>query len=506
MAGPVAPYGGRVRQVRRGTGQVRRDAATARPDNAPRPDDGGRPDETAPPHDTARPRDTARPDDAARCHDALRPDAAAYPGETGAPGGYDTAGPESTARAGDTARAGETAAASGPGAGNEAAGSERWAPAARWWRHWWSVPAVAVAVAAVTVIGTRFAARSEYGHPSVALVVLLLVGPAALLLRRRWPGTVLVVITVTTVLYYGLGFPYGPQFTAFAVALVVAVGAGRRVLAWVCGFGALAAYFPWYALRNAGGISWTWLVGHVAAVAAILALSELFRVHQQRVAEQRRVRAERQRRRANEERLRIAQELHDVLAHNISLINVQAGVALHLMDQRPEQARTALSVIKQASKEALGEMRSALAVLRGDTYAAGTPAPGLDRLDELTARLTSAGLPVRTTVSGARRPLPVQVDLAAYRIVQEALTNVYRHARASEAVVSLAYRPDLLTVLVTDDGVGGPPATAGVDGGGNGIPGMRERATALGGSLSAGPLPGGGFRVVATFPLTGEAP
>jgi signal transduction histidine kinase len=391
---------------------------------------------------------------------------------------------------------------------------------------------VAVLVAAVSVVGTHYAAKQVHQQLDVPTLGLLFVGPVALLFGRRRPAAVLVATTVATVAYYGLGFPYGPQFTAFAVALALAVLAGYRVLAWVCSFGALLVYFLLYWAIEHGAIGWTWVLGHVATVAAILALSELYRVHRQRVAVQRRIRAERERRQANEERLRIAQELHDVLAHNISLINVQAGVALHLMDQRPEQARTALSVIKQASKEALGEMRSALAVLRGETYAAHSPTPGLDRLDELTGRLASAGLPVRTTVTGARRPLPVEVDLAAYRIVQEALTNVYRHAHASEAVVSLAYRPDLLTVLVTDDGTGEPGATrsgrepfgggaawsgggavaaAGAGdptgaGGGNGIPGLRERATALGGSLTAGPLPGGGFRVVATFPLDGETP
>ncbi|WP_280529756.1 sensor histidine kinase [Actinocatenispora sera] len=394
-----------------------------------------------------------------------------------------------------------------------------------WPARGWTVPMVAVLVAAVSVVGTHYAAKQVHEQLDVPTLVLLFVGPVALLFSRRWPAAVLVVTTVATVGYYGLGFPYGPQFTAFAVVLVLAVVAGYRVLAWVCSVGALLVYFLLYWLIEHGPVGWTWVLGHVAAVAAILALSELYRVHRQRVAVQRRIRAERQQRQANEERLRIAQELHDVLAHNISLINVQAGVALHLMDQRPEQARTALSVIKQASKEALGEMRSALAVLRGETYAAHSPTPGLDRLDELTGRLVSAGLPVRTTVTGAQRPLPVEVDLAAYRIVQEALTNVYRHAQASEAVVSLTYRPELLTVLVTDDGTGGPGATRsgetwsdgdGVDpaadggdpigaGGGNGIPGMRERATALGGSLTAGPLPGGGFRVVATFPLDREA-
>jgi signal transduction histidine kinase len=371
-----------------------------------------------------------------------------------------------------------------------------------WWGERWSLPVVAVVVAVVELVGTHYAA----GRGGAALTPvgygLVMVGPVALLGRTRWPAAVLVVTVVSTVLYYGLGFPYGPVFLAMVVAVLGAVAAGYRVLAWSCTLGGLAAYFLLYLAVQRTWPGWTWATGHIEAVVAILAVAEAVKFHRQRVARLRRARAERDRRQAGEERLRIAQELHDVLAHNISLINVQAGVALHLMDRRPEQARTALATIKQASKEALNEMRSALAVLRGDHLAPRSPTPGLDQLDELTGRVESAGLPVRTTVSGVARALPVGVDFAAYRIVQEALTNVYRHAHATRARVELGYGPDRLTVTVSDDGTGGAPETEPApDGGGNGIPGMRQRATALGGDLTAGPAPGGGFRVVAWFPL-----
>jgi len=176
---------------------------------------------------------------------------------------------------------------------------------------------------------------------------------------------------------------------------------------------------------------------------------------------------------------------------------VQAGVGLHLMDNRPEQAREALTAIKTASAEALREVRAVLGVLRPEEEAAPRqPALGLDRLDELTA---AAGLPVTTTISGARRALPAEVDRAAYRIVQEALTNVRKHAAPDAAAeVTVDYAPDELRLSVRNDG---PAPDDGEPGDGSGIAGMRARAAALGGSLHAGPLPGGGFGVTALLPI-----
>jgi len=214
-------------------------------------------------------------------------------------------------------------------------------------------------------------------------------------------------------------------------------------------------------------------------------------------AERAKAKAEQERRQASEERLRMARELHDVLGHHLSLINVQAGVGLHLMDSRPEQAREALAAIKTASAEALREVRAVLGVLRPEEEAAPRqPALGLDRLDELTG---SAGLPVTATVSGAPRPLPAEVDRAAYRIVQEALTNVRKHAGPEvTAAVTIEYAADEIVVSIRNDG-------ASVDGlgEGSGIAGMRARAEALGGSLRAAPLAEGGFLVGASLP-TGE--
>jgi signal transduction histidine kinase len=184
------------------------------------------------------------------------------------------------------------------------------------------------------------------------------------------------------------------------------------------------------------------------------------------------------------------------------LINVQAGVALHLIDEQPERAGPALAAIKQASKETLDELKSVLDALRGvdEEEAPRAPTPGLEDVGRLVARSFDAGLPVRFEESGVRLPVPAGVDLAAYRIVQEALTNVTRHAGATSVTVRLLHGEHDLTIEVEDDGRG---RAEGVNGAGSGIAGMRERAIALGGTFDAGPQPGRGFRVRASLPLDG---
>jgi signal transduction histidine kinase len=192
--------------------------------------------------------------------------------------------------------------------------------------------------------------------------------------------------------------------------------------------------------------------------------------------------------------LRIARELHDSLTHSISLIKVQAGVAVHLARKNGQAVPPALLAIQDASGEAMRELRATLGVLRADEE----PVGGLDRLDDLLTRARDAGLPTTLTVAGTRRGLPPVVDRTAYRIVQEALTNVARHAGPATATVTMSYAEDSLTVQVDDDGraaATGPPVP------GVGLVGMRERVTALGGSLHAGPRPVGGFTVRARLPL-----
>jgi signal transduction histidine kinase len=215
---------------------------------------------------------------------------------------------------------------------------------------------------------------------------------------------------------------------------------------------------------------------------------------EQRADEAERTRDEAAQRRAMEERLRIARELHDSLTHSISVIQVQAGVAEHLARKRGEDVPPALQAIQEAGADAARELRATLSVLRSTEDG---DCSGLGQLDGLLARAQAAGLPVTVTITGTERPLPPDVDQAAYRIVQEALTNVSRHAGLARACVRLHYTPEALAVQVDDDGTGDGARSAGT---GLGLIGMRERVSALGGRLQAGPQHDGGFRVRAELP------
>jgi signal transduction histidine kinase len=362
--------------------------------------------------------------------------------------------------------------------------------------------AVAVLVGVAQLGLTTLAARHRTDRLSLDLLsyLLLAVGPVALLWRWRSPAGVLAVVMGACVLYFALGYPYGPAWLALIVALWTAVTGGARRAAWVTTFVGLAVYFTLAAVvGRVEPINPATVAAHTSSLLLVLAVAELAMAGRQRRLAADRTRAEEDRRRAGEERMRIARELHDVLAHNISLINVQAGVALHLMDEQPGQSRSALVAIKQASNDALGELRSVLDVLRqGDEAPPRSPASGLAHLDSLVSGAGATGLEVRTRVEGTPRPLSAGTDLAAYRIIQEALTNVTRHAGPATASVLVRYTKDGLTVQVDDDGRG-PSSPNGT--GGNGILGMRERVAALGGDLDAGPRPGGGFRVLAHLPL-----
>jgi signal transduction histidine kinase len=366
-------------------------------------------------------------------------------------------------------------------------------------RRWAADVALAAAIAGAQLAGTYFAGRHQTDRRSFDAIAALLLttGPAALVVRRRWPVPVLLTAFVSTLLYAGLDYPRGPIFFALIAAFLTAALAGHRAVAWaVLAGGYVAFLFVGAVLRDEDPPGWVPAAGLAAWLLVLAGIGEALRIRRARMEHEARTREEEARRRAGEERLRIARELHDVLAHNISLISVQAGVALHLMDQQPDQARTALTAIKAASKEALGELRSVLDVLRqGDEGPPRAPTAGLDDLDRLVSGATAAGIDVEVRTEGTPRPLPPSVDLAAFRIVQEALTNVTRHAGPATATISLTYGDESLTVRVDDDGRG--PTS---NGSGNGIRGMRERAVALGGTLDAGPKPGGGFRVTASLP------
>jgi signal transduction histidine kinase len=250
-------------------------------------------------------------------------------------------------------------------------------------------------------------------------------------------------------------------------------------------------------------------VGWVVSVGGMAVALGMWRLHlrevEQRAEEAERTRDEVARRRAVEERLRIARELHDSLTHSISVIQVQAGVAVHLTRKRGEEVPPALLAIHEAGADAARELRATLGVLRSQDSdpAEDCDGSGLGQLDNMVTRARSAGLPVTVTVTGTRRPLPPAVDQAAYRIVQEALTNTSRHAGLADggqasACVLLHYAKDALTVQVHDDGNGFATTSAGP---GLGLMGMRERVSALGGRLHAGPREGGGFQVRAELPV-----
>ncbi|HSK91705.1 MAG TPA: histidine kinase [Euzebyales bacterium] len=367
---------------------------------------------------------------------------------------------------------------------------------------------IAGVAAWVAVGGSTFVAqRMPPQRPLDWLAYLLLIGSAgALVARRRHPVTVLVVVGACTVAFGAAGYASGGPFVLpLMVALFTAVSLGHRTPAIAVAAIFLASFVAAAALedgraREALPFVPGWTVAVLVAGEVARSRGDFHAEARRRAEEAERTREEEMRRRATEERLRIAREVHDVLSHSISMINVQAGVAVHLLDSRPEQARTALVAIKQASKDALRDLRATLGVLRHDEGEDDRdPARGLARIDELVSGARSAGVVLEVTTRGDPRALPAGVDLAAYRIVQQSVSNIVRHAGAATGTVDLAYAGGALTIVVenapgTREGDGGP-------GGGSGIPGMRERAEALGGELSAGPLPDGGFRVRARLPV-----
>jgi signal transduction histidine kinase len=364
-----------------------------------------------------------------------------------------------------------------------------------------------VLLGVVQVLGSLGAARAQPDRRPLDLlaVVLLLAGPVALatMTRARVPA-VTVVVGAVTATYLVLGYPYGPVVISLVVALVAAVLTGHRMVAWLVAGGVLLAHAVAVALDPDRGWSWGAAATALAWGLLVLALAEVARVRRERALTHRRALAEQRRRRAGEDRLRIAQDLHDVVAHHMSLINVQASVALHLRGTHPEQVDEALRVIKGASKEALVELRSLIEVLReGDGPAPRHPAATLAALDDIVERVRYAGLHLTTHVTGTPEPLPPGVELAAYRVVQESVTNVVRHSGADRAEVAVEHGPGRLVVTVDDDGSGVGDVDALVEG--NGFRGMRERAAALGGEVRLERSPLGGLRVVAGFPTVVRA-
>jgi signal transduction histidine kinase len=377
-------------------------------------------------------------------------------------------------------------------------------------RAFWLDAALAISIAGV-VLADALLASARTGGLAPLDYVLLLGGTLVLLARRRAPRTVLLVTVIGMVGYSVRAAPDAIVAVPVLCALYTVASVGHRLLAITVAT-PLTSGVVLNSLARADSstvreaiqeaiLPVGWFVA--AVVAGEVSRQRLAYVHQveRRAAEAERTREEVALRRAEQERLRIARELHDSLTHSISVIKVHAGVAAHLARKRGEQVPEALLAIQAASADAARELRDTLHVLRdGDRE---SPACGLDRLPALVARTRDAGLPVTLSVTGRQGDLPDEVDRAVYRIVQEALTNVTRHAGPATASITIARGPRALTVQVDDDG------TATVDAAqvpGVGLIGMRERVSALGGRLSAEPRPDGGFTVRADIPLPGPPP
>ncbi|MFC8276025.1 sensor histidine kinase [Streptomyces sp. NPDC057271] len=355
---------------------------------------------------------------------------------------------------------------------------------------------IAVGVAAALLV----TGLSEH-HPAMGRGllghVLLAVGGLALAGGRRAPVAVLAVTGLCAVGYQAAGFDVAA--VAFLFAVYAAMRAGHRLLTVVVSVAVLAS-LPVAALVS-GLHDWGEALAQARAALEIAwlvaagAAGEALRQAEQRADEAERTREETARRRADEERLHIARELHDSLTHQISVIKVQSEVAVHVARKRGEHVPEALLAIREAGREASRELRATLEALRDDDE---SPPRGLDHVPELVERAGRSGLQATLTIEGRRHDVPAAVGRTAYRVVQESLTNIARHADAGTVLVHIDHRPDALAIRIDDDGKATPDS---VPRPGIGLLGMRERVTALGGHLRAAPRSEGGFTVRAELPL-----
>jgi signal transduction histidine kinase len=392
----------------------------------------------------------------------------------------------------------------------ERAGGSRRLPASAW------VFDSALALLAASLPAALYVFEApDSGLPRGRFVLgcaLVLLHTLPLVARRRFPGTVLALVVGSGLAFAALDLPPDILGVAILVAVysVAAYGSWSVSLAGLAGVEVALVVIQLTPGRtgvgtlvgNLGVVAAAWLLGHFAhnyrTYAARL---------EERTTELEQARDELARRAVVEERLRLARELHDVVAHAMSVIAVQSGVGAHVADTNPQEAAKALAAIEATSRAALEELRRLLAVLRQEDEPQGAlaPVPGLADLDSLLAEVGKAGLAVKLQINGTRPPLPAGVDLSAYRIVQEALTNVVKHAGPAHAQVVVGYRDQDVTVEVIDDGRGAvTSASDGRVGTGHGLIGMRERVQAFGGDLQTGPRPGGGFRVAARLPLAAD--
>jgi signal transduction histidine kinase len=364
---------------------------------------------------------------------------------------------------------------------------------------------VTLFVVAMTV---AFARWHRQGSIDALGVLWLIAGTAPLLWRLRAPGTVFLVSSALVFTYYWSSYAGGPSIIAPTLALVTLTFLRGPLMGCLAGGILVVAVATVILVQgDTEGALDPRLLGFGLWIAVAVSIGTVVRYHRAAVRSSAERAAEADRRHAEEQRLAIAREVHDVVAHSLAMINVQAGVAAHVADRRPEQAKAALLAIKEASRSALVDLRATLGVLRsGDDRA---PTPGLGRLPDLIEVASATGITVHA--DGDPGVLPAPVDVASYRIVQECLTNVVRHGQGADVVtIRLVRTPEELEITVLDNGTSTTPARHGGHGhggsgqDGNGLRGMAERAEALGGSVVAGPESTGGFRVFARLPLTGE--
>lgn len=369
--------------------------------------------------------------------------------------------------------------------------------------------AVAVAMAAAVCVVIAVASEPHSRSPDVFAYLLGGAMGAAVLVRRRYPLAVLLAVAVLLLAYYSAHYPGIQPVVPLSVPLYTAATRGH--LRWcigVAGFYVVAAVVVvGFRLHEVAGLL-TLIPEDAALLVVVILLGEVVRSRRVRLAEaaDRLAAAEAQQereaaRRVAEERLHIAREVHDIVGHSVSAIAVHAGLAADVLDDHPDRARESLHVVRSAARDAMAELKATVSLLRAD--APGDPRAPRHGLAELDALVRRPGLEVRTRVVGVPRPLPGVVDLSAYRIVQESLTNVVRHAGARHADVTVRYEPDELLVEVADDGQGPEGADGVGPTPGHGIAGMAERVAALGGTFRTGSSDQGGFLVRARLPLDG---
>lgn len=360
-----------------------------------------------------------------------------------------------------------------------------------------------VALAVLLGGSTGAAHNAPAGRADLDATAYAILGVAgiAFVLRRHLPLALLAVETGVAGTYLAITYPHGPIEPAVGVAaLFVAMRHPPKVAAAAGGVAALTMFGSDLVGSGAGTVTdvlaASTQLGWAVIPTIVGALLRVARSARREAVEEAR------RREVDEERLRLARDVHDVVGHGLSVISLHAGVALHVLERQPEQARVALEAIRRASTDALDELRTTLALARDDSVARRTPLSGLDRLPGLVTEVRLCGLPVGVHVDGPEQRLPADVDQVAFRVVQESLTNALRHSGGSRVDVTLQHEPGRLRVVVEDDGrpLHATPAPAG-----HGLAGLRERVTGIGGTFSAGPRDGGGWRVEAVLPLAAVA-